>query len=253
MKFIVTIKDAALMSLVYTTIEFFEVGNGNGENELETGGFLWGSSTLTKSEGKSIRHIVIETSTNEVLAERSKGSFSPSIETLKLMSRISHKSFPHYSFLGMFHSHPYRLKSPNKKGVSKPYTESDVVQGRLFELSREKSKPDDYLDYDWFNDHKSILRDAGYKLEIVTTICKRKLRADRASFAYNHCTGLIDRKSIRHVVQFDVGPFRIWINATVARKSNRKFYLDNQGSTNTFLNIPYIMGGMRSYDSWLGI
>jgi hypothetical protein len=255
MKFVVTLKEPALFGLLNTTVELFETGDYTGKKGLETGGFLWGSIGTSLFDGKKTRHIVVDTVTNEACAYRDKSSFQPNFKTLRLVNQLAVSTFPHITFLGMFHSHPYRERAASKAiSKNKPteaqipskrpfYNEKNVAKKRFFELSEG--------DRTWISRHKDELYEAGYRLEINTTICRRLCAVDTPKFAYRNLNDVAEYKSIRQALHFDVLGFRVWINATAVRRYKGTFALKDQATTEIYLNVPYLMGAQGTYNDGL--
>ncbi|MDD4237432.1 MAG: hypothetical protein PHT62_02570 [Desulfotomaculaceae bacterium] len=105
--YVIRISENALIQMCLNGLEAYIVThkeNNEDKSKLETFGLLWGhESTLTNQKTLySIELLSIDTS-----AVRKSNSCEPNDLALELKRDIMTSFWPHYDFLGDFHTHPY--------------------------------------------------------------------------------------------------------------------------------------------------
>ena len=108
-EYIVEVSDSALMHLCLIGLESYCVPR----NPKETYGLLWGSMA-NKSTEKI--HYQIDQVSTDIEAERTSGCVEYNKKSLKLKKSIIKECWPSLSFLGDFHTHPYKNKEEARGG-----------------------------------------------------------------------------------------------------------------------------------------
>lgn len=112
----VEISDSALMHLCVAGIESYRLP----KKPKETYGLLWGSIT-PKGEGEiyyQVSHVF-----TDIAAKQGTNSVAPNVKGIDLKRKIIGKCWPTQTFLGDFHTHPYKNSSEAERG--KGYIASD--------------------------------------------------------------------------------------------------------------------------------
>ena len=125
---IIHVSDSALMHLMLAGIESFRIRIHGGEAKenygpVETAGILWGHF-LQKRETD---HVFVDQVTNDTYAEKHRSSVSLNPTATKVKQRIVDSRWPHMSFVGDFHTHPYP-KIDNKKSSKNYWTLKNVIK-----------------------------------------------------------------------------------------------------------------------------
>lgn len=184
----IRISENALIQLVLNGLEAYSVfhqGKKKAETRLETYGLLWGHETHLSNNNDilySIELISVDTS-----AERSRNFCNPNDSALQLKRDIMTSFWPHYDFLGDFHTHPY-----------KKYT--DVTKNKCYNYSAGDVKSlEDYSDY-WKN--------YNYRVGLVLTIA---LLSKEGTKGFEHTQN--------NLIEFTLGNYRLWIKGYVLYKA----------------------------------
>lgn len=101
--FRIIIEEGALLDLLLPAIEcaVSPIHAGEMEDGLEVGGVLWGSMN---AEGDTVS---IRKASVIRLGEQAADEIEIPDASVELMQRVANTHWPHLSFLGGFHSHPF--------------------------------------------------------------------------------------------------------------------------------------------------
>jgi len=216
----IIIKEEALMEMVLSALEGFAIKNlekKKPQNKyLEVYGLLWGS--LVKYFGNDIENYIYTIShiSIDTTAKRSKDSVESNDDALILKKDVITSFWPHYRFLGDFHTHPYkRRKNFDYKAIEKE---------KLYDFT------DD--DFAFIEDNAEFWHEHKYEIGIVMTI--------------------IDMEKSWHIIEqvkdnlimFNLGNYRLWIKGYwVSYKKDKK---NNKIKANVtddiYLRCPYLTG-----------
>ncbi len=185
----IIIKEEALMEMVLSALEAFAIKNLEKKKYqnryLEVYGLLWGS--LVRYSGNdndienyiyTISHISIDTT-----AKRSKDSVESNNDALILKKDVITSFWPHYRFLGDFHTHPYK----RRKNFDYKYIEKK----KLYDFSKD--------DFAFIEDNAEFWKNHNYEIGIVMTIIDME-----KSWKKN-------KKVEDNLIRFNLGNYRLWI------------------------------------------
>lgn len=220
---VIYMSDQALTSLLMATIESYVVKNENmakPQNRLETYGIFFGSETKT-SDGSRVIRIDMANPSNTVRQTRESVQSSPN--SLIVKADLVQSCFPHLSFLGDFHTHPYLHFSEVKKCRGYYLSETD----------RQAMTSD-----------SKLYRKLGYRLGMVATIAyAERAGQNRAGYPTKY----------KNRVELVIGHFRIWLTAYVTRSRIKDglFYSDDE-SSDVILHVP-CMTGLAQFSAMGGV
>ena len=145
----VHVSDSALMHLCLAGLEVYRIRR----NPLETYGLLWGNVNNTTLGTDSYEDYRIDHVTVDVGAKRLADEVEPNARGLNIKQGVVNAYWPHLSFLGDFHTHPYDH-----------FRRDRVVREARFTFSEpDRSDVEENSDY-W--------RCVGLKLGLVLTIAQ---------------------------------------------------------------------------------
>ena len=179
----IRISEDALIQLVLNGLEAYIVSHSENKKatSIETYGLLWGHEvSLPENNGTlySIELVSIDTS-----AERDSWSCTPNEKALELKRDVMTSFWPHYDFLGDFHTHPHgNYKYVGDKEIN--FSEPDIES--LEEFCN-----------DW--------RKHNYRVGLVLTIAWMKKASNKKSTYLQN-----------NLIEFTLGNYRLWIKAYVA-------------------------------------
>ena len=210
---VIYMSEQAVCSLLMSTIESYVVKNENmakPQNRLETYGIFFGSETKA-SDGSRVIRIDMANPSNTVRQTRESVQSSPN--SLIVKADLVRSCFPHLSFLGDFHTHPYRHFS-------------EVKKCRGYYLSQ--------TDRQALTSDSAFYKKLGYRIGMVATIAyAERACQNRASYPTKY----------RNRVELVIGHLRIWLTAYVARNRIKDglVYSEDESSDVT-LHVPCITG-----------
>ncbi len=177
--------------MVLAAVEAYCLGDGrrSGAAHLETLGYVWGFGRIEDE----LTVLYVTKLSMSLSARRTNNSVTPNLRAALLKNEVIRRWSPQLSLLGDFHTHPYEDLSQ--------------VQGcNGFEFST--------ADYASFAKDDLVWNESGNSpLMLAMTICK-----------LNRVHTSIGGEQIRgNVWRFDVGEYRLWLNAAVGE-------LDAQGN-----------------------
>lgn len=204
---LVRVSGSALMTMLLNGIEAYKVRHlvkARKRKGVETFGTLWGYESRAALERRKVYHVdfvSIDTS-----ARRSAGSVDSEVESLAIKRALVSGFWPHYEFLGDFHTHPFPGRSFG-----------EVRANRFYEFSR--------------GDRESIrwhVESCGleYRVGLVLTIIELKRAGWRKPCLLDEAT-----------IEFTMNRFRLWLRACCVRggrggrplEFSEKVYLDCPG------------------------
>lgn len=215
----IKISEEALIQLVLNGLEAYIVSHMGKKkaNSIETYGLLWGHEViLPENNGTlySVELVSIDTS-----AERESLSCTPNENALKLKRDIMTSFWPHYDFLGDFHTHPYgNYKHVGHKEIN--FSEDDI------------KSLEDYCD-DW--------KKHNYRVGLVLTIAWMKKASSKESKYLKN-----------NLIEFTLGNYRLWIKAYAvlygAGESEKKSALkiSDHDEENVILDCPALAPGIKT-------
>jgi len=188
MDYCLRIADNALENMTLAALEAYCLGAGGKKKQIETLGYMWGVTNTARGT----TNIFVERMSVSVSARRHPDWVEPNDDAPRLKNEIIRRWSPHLKMLGDFHTHPYESLS-------------EVADEKGYEFS------DD--DFECFIDDDFMWEESGNTpLMLVATITR--LGKVRDSHGPTHLRS--------NIVAFDIGEFRIWLNASVG-------YLDEDG------------------------
>ncbi len=220
-QFEVRMSDHFLESVVLAGVEAYHLGDGRKQRGshpgVETIGNVWGVS-LPQAGGGRLFHL--ERFTLTQAAKRSNGSVLPDPRARRLAMEVVGRWSPHLRLLGDLHTHPYEDLA-------------EVRHNSGFEFS-----PQDFAVFK--DDDERWDAADGFPLMLVLTVCR--LQKVHES----------DLKWVRsNLWQFDVGQFRLWLNACAGwQQGDKRFHTTNTHSP-VFLPPPMRYNNM-TMRIWLG-
>ena len=210
---VIYMSDQALTSLLMATIESYVVKNENlakPQNRLETYGIFFGSETKT-SDGSRVIRIDMANPSNTVRQTRDSVVSSPN--SLVVKADLVQSCFPHLSFVGDFHTHPYRHFSEVKKN-----------RGYYLSATDREALTCDSVFY----------KKLGYRVGMIATIAY----ADRAG---QNRAGYPTK--YKNMVELVIGHLRIWLTAYVARSRIKDgLFYSNDEASDVILHVPCVTG-----------
>jgi hypothetical protein len=183
--YLIRISEHVLAAMCLSGLEAYAVrekGQQGGRTLLETYGLLWGHEA-TLADGRtlySVEFMSIDTS-----ARRERCGVEPADAALTLKRDLMTSFWPHYDFLGNFHTHPHTHGYKN------------ITEQKLYQFSEQ-----DFLTIICHSDHWTR---HNYRVGLVMTIT------------------LLDKKSSRDdrvlgdgTIEFTLGNYRLWLKGRVA-------------------------------------
>ncbi len=210
---IVRFSENALCSLLFAAIESYTEKNRNLEkpkNLLEIYGCLYGHETRV-NDGHRI--FQVEMATPSLTCKQSSQEVTYEMNPIFLKSELTQAFFPHLSFLGDFHTHPYthfKVAEKNRGYYLSPGDRQDLI------------------------DRTDEMKGINYRISVLTAIsysCRQL------------ATGADYADSEKNTIRMDFGHFRIWISAYVAEENEQgllEYSEDN--SKHVMLHIPCLVG-----------
>lgn len=178
-----------LETMTLGAVESYELGDGSNENAVEIIGYIWG---YYKKGGNSI-YYNLDKGFLSISSKRGKNSVAPKKQAAKYKNTILGQWTPYISLVGDFHTHPYQNLKEVKNNKGFKFSKQDL----------EAFRNDDYV---W-------TESGGYPAWIVLTICKLQRVWERI---------FVENVSRSSAVTFDIGEFRIWINACFGYLNDNK-------------------------------
>lgn len=210
---VIRLSENALCGLLMSAIESYTEKNLNMEkprNLLETYGSLYGHETMV-NDGHRIFQVELASVSSTCQQANDRVLFN--VNHIHLKNELSQAFFPHLSFLGDFHTHPYTHFQvvENNQG----YYFSDTDRKELTRSSEE-------------------MKALKYRIGMVLAISySRRALQTKAEFA--------DREN--NSIRMDFDHFRIWITGYVIEEAeNGLLYYNEDNSEKVLLHIPCLMG-----------
>lgn len=185
---IVRVSGNALMTMILNGIEAYKIRHlvrARKRKGVETFGTLWGYESRAALEGRKVFHVdfvSIDTS-----ARRSTGAVDSELESLELKRGLVSSFWPHYEFLGDFHTHPFPGRTP-----------AEVFAHRLHDFSQ-----GDRDSIAWQVEHHGL----EYRVALVLTIVELKRAGWRKPCAVEPST-----------IEFSLHRYRLWLRAGCVRR-----------------------------------
>lgn len=204
----VSIEDQALQAMVMAGLESYVIGNGgrparNDRIPVENFGHLWGYHYQNRKGEQTYR---VETFDVSISAIRKHDSVEPNGKAALLKSDFMQKWAPHLSLIGDFHTHPYASVQQVKSVSGYDYSQADCSALLHDDLLWEQS--------------------GDRPLMLVMTICELQ--------RVHLTTGRWERDNI---YTFDVGQYRLWLNAAVGYLENGKRCITANKKSRVLLDI----------------
>ena len=217
----IIIKEEALMEMVLSALEGFAIKNLEKKKYqnryLEVYGLLWGS--LVKYSGNdndienyiyTISHLSIDTT-----AKRSKDSVESNDDALILKKDVITSFWPHYRFLGDFHTHPYKRR--------KNFDYKDIDKDKLYDFTK--------YDFAFIKDDAEFWYEHNYRVGVVMTIIDMQNKSD------------IIRQVKDNLIMFNLGNYRLWVKGYwVSYKKDKKNKIKANVTDDVYLRCPYLTG-----------
>ena len=221
------LSDNAVMHLLMAGLECFNVRIWGKESTTkrgptETAGTLWGY--FIEGSGRQDDHIRVEHISQDTMAERHKGWVALNDDTTWIKSQLVQARWPHLSFIGDWHTHPYET-----------YTECYDANGWKFSKG-------DYESFEHTWDEQVFEMWHQCKVSLVLTIA----RLNRVHEEKRWPSEVINN----HIVRFQIGDFRFWISAYAIDPTGESSFVvspgDREVRDDVYIDIPTVNGT----DSW---
>lgn len=210
---VIRLSENALCSIVMSGVEAYVEKNLNfarPRNQLEIHGLLFGSESKLK-EGTRVLQVEMANVTST--SQQTGNSVGYSLTSVALKSDIAQAFFPHLSFLGDFHTHPFRH-----------FGEVSKIKG--FYLSK--------TDRQSLKNDQTVMKSLNYRLGMVAAIAfTRKRTNPSASYA----------DSEGNTILFNMGNFKIWISVYITvidENGDLSYSCDN--CADVILHVPALNG-----------
>lgn len=203
--FRVRLSEAVLEGMAMAAVEAYERGDGRDINRLETMGYVWGRKReITDHETL----IELERVSVSLAAKRERGAVEADDEAGRLKADLMAQLNPDLAIFGDFHTHPYK-------------STSKVHKWQGFEFSR--------ADYSEFKDNDLLWeRACDTPVMLAVTIVPRKHER-------NGWGGAAERP---HVWRIEIGPYRMWVSASVGYRKTGLRRMTRNKTTNVALELP---------------
>ena len=213
----IIIKEEALMEMVLSTLEAFAIKNLEKNTKyLEVYGLLWGSFVKYSGNDNDIENYIYTIShlSIDTTARRSRSSVKPNEYALILKKDVITSFWPHYRFLGDFHTHPY------KKG--KDFDYKDIDKDKLYDFT------DD--DFAFIKDDAEFWYEHNYRVGVVMTIIDMEKSWKIKEIKDN-------------LIMFNLGNYRLWVKGYwVSYKKDKKNEIKANVTDDVHLRCPYLTG-----------
>ncbi|MDF2627294.1 MAG: hypothetical protein K0R39_1125 [Symbiobacteriaceae bacterium] len=215
--YVIRLSEPALIYLCQTGLEAYSVAHQRKgpRRELETYGLLWGHATPL-TDGRTL--YAIDMATVDTSAAMDHDSVIPSLQALELKRDIMTSYWPHLTFLGDFHTHPYRRVD-------------EVLAGNLYAFSED--------DRDSIEGQSELWSHHGYRVGLVLTIACLERASSRQ-----------DRWLIDSVIEFTLGNYRLWLKAYVAYQGEHGLRLTADDDQQVLLDCPSLLGLQGEYTAF---
>jgi len=210
---IIRFSENALCSLLLAAIESYTEKNRNmvkPKNLLEIYGSLYGHETRV-NDGHRIFHV--EMAMPSLTCKQSSKEVSYSMNPIFLKNELTQAFFPHLSFLGDFHTHPYthfKVAAKNRGYYLSTRDRQDIIN------------------------QTEEMKGINYRISVLTAISysSRQL-ATAADYA--------DKE--KNTIRMDFGHFRIWISAYIAEENEEgQLEYSEDNSKHVMIHIPCLVG-----------
>lgn len=212
--YVIRVSENALIQMVLNGLEAYSIyHNQQGRNRvgLETYGLLWGNQ-ITLADRRLLLNIELISVDTSAVMERA--SCIPSEPALILKRDIMTSFWPHYDFLGDFHTHSYK------------HSHTKIIKEKLYEFSD--------MDRNSVEEPPGYWLQHNYRVGIALSITKLKKKSSRKHKWINATT-----------IDFTLGNYRMWLKGYVAheeKKGHLKFTDDG-----LFLDCPSLVGLVDEY------
>ena len=177
----VHLSESAFMHLCLAGLESYLVR----EEPLETYGLLWGNVVETEDEDNEYRDYRVDHVTVDIDAERGEAEVAPNDRNLEVKRQMVNAFWPHVSFLGNFHTHPYEH-----------YKNDRVVHNRYFVFSEH--------DRCFVEHHAEYWCDMGLEIALVLTIAGMDIPGWRAPRRMPNNS---------NAIEWTMDRYRVWLAA----------------------------------------
>lgn len=212
-QYVVRVSENALISIFLSSLEAYSVkaknitGKGKPAARIEICGSLFGHEIVMKNKDTIYQ---IEIAHVDTTAEQRRSSVNANEEAVSLKADMITSFWPHLSYLGDFHSHPYKDKK-------------EVLDNEGYYMSKE--------DRDWLNE--DFPEKLQYRAALVMTIAAMKRGVTRRA-------DWIDSNS--NCVQATLGNYRIWLAAYCAYAEKDKYRYTEDNDMRVTLDCPALTG-----------
>ncbi|MDD3653115.1 MAG: hypothetical protein PHO01_02835 [Desulfotomaculaceae bacterium] len=157
----------------------------------------------------------VEQASVETSARQGHSFVVPNLLSLVLKRELITSFWPHYDFLGDFHTHPYEH-----------YTDVIAIKGYNYS-DGDISRIEDYSGY-W--------RFYNYRVGVVLTISRLHRRGRRGLQRLDNST-----------IEFALGKYRLWLKGYVAVLEDKQLKLTSDYDQRVALECPALLGMGREY------
>jgi hypothetical protein len=215
-QYVVRLSESALITLVLSSLEAYSVKKkdikekGRPKSRIEVYGSLFGHEIVMKNKGIIYQ---IEMAHTDTTAEQRRSSIDENKEAISLKVDIISSFWPHLTYLGDFHSHPFK----NTK---------EVLDNKMYFMSES--------DREWLNDN--FWKQKKYRVGLVVTIAAMEKAGRKAShWVANNC------------IEATLGNYRMWLAAYCAYSSNDKYLYTKDNDESVMLDCPALTGRRWEY------
>ena len=185
--YVIRVSESAAIQMCLHGLEAYTIyrkaGRHRKEAMTETFGLVWGHE-VTQADGRTLYSVDLVSM--DVSAEFGRSFCQPYPEAFTLKKDIVTSFWPHYEFLGDFHTHPFR-------------TIEEAIACKGFSLSREDKTYVEKASDTWARHN--------FRTSLVLTISRLKRRSDFVSLNGN-------------VLAFTMGNYRLWLHAHVTEQQD---------------------------------
>jgi hypothetical protein len=199
--YVIRVSESAAIQMCLHGLEAYTIYRKAGKQRMEamteTFGLVWGHE-LTQTDGRTLYSVDLVSM--DISAEFGKSFCRPYPEAFTLKKDIVTSFWPHYEFLGDFHTHPYR-------------TIEAVMASKGLSLSDE--------DKHYVEDASDTWVRHNYRVCLVLTISRLKRRSDFVSVEGN-------------LLMFTMGNYRLWLHAYVTQKDSESLIFSDQAAIDLY-------------------